>query len=178
MPRCSPWLLFGGMKCDQCDQLANIQITELRDGDLRTLSLCEDCARQHQALEVSAGFGLAELLAGLTGLSKDADPRLPEVKTICSTCGLHFEEFRQGGKFGCADCYPTFREPLRDLLRGIHGASRHVGLKPHEFSAVQVHKESICEANLDGLKRQLDAAIQQQDFELAIRLRDQIRGVE
>ena len=92
----------------------------------------------------------------------------------CSFCSSTLADFRATGRLGCAHCYEAFEGSLRDLLRRVHGNSRHIGRRyvaplpselPHVSSATELR---------DRLKR----AIEAEQFELAADLRDKLRGIE
>jgi protein arginine kinase activator len=92
----------------------------------------------------------------------------------CSFCQATLADFRATGRLGCAHCYETFETSLRDLLRRVHGNSRHIGRRyvaplpselPHVSSATELR---------DRLKR----AIEAEQFELAADIRDKLRGIE
>jgi protein arginine kinase activator len=94
--------------------------------------------------------------------------------TQCSFCQATLADFRATGRLGCAHCYETFETSLRDLLRRVHGNSRHIGRRyvaplptelPHVSSATELR---------DRLKR----AIEAEQFELAADIRDKLRGIE
>ena len=166
------------MKCDQCDQPATIHLTELNNGKLRSLNLCEQCAKQHNGFNKSINtVGLADLLSGISKSSTTPSSKRnqPFVKQ-CENCGLQFEELQQEGKFGCAECYPTFQRALGDMLRGIHGTVKHAGKKPILEIPVSPKIQSI--NTVTQLKAELDHAINSEDFETAIQLRDRIRELE
>lgn len=163
------------MNCDHCDQPASIHLTELHNGKLRSLNLCESCAKKNHSLNKSINpVGLADLLSGISNKTPSSKRNQPFAKQ-CEQCGLQFEELQQEGKFGCAECYPTFQRALGDMLRGIHGTEKHKGKKPVLETQFNRTAQST---NLEQLKIDLDNAIKSEDFEAAIELRDRIRELE
>ena len=91
----------------------------------------------------------------------------------CPNCGLTFEEFSRLGRFGCGQCYKTFRDKLQGLLRKIHGSSLHRGKLPPLLSEDgNVIKEK------ERLQEELQAAIRAEDFERAADIRDKINSLE
>ena len=81
-------------------------------------------------------------------------------------------DFRESGRLGCADCYRTFETALRDLLRRLHGSSRHLGERYAPPGAAAA--ESL-PATVTQLRTQLRLAVETENFELAAELRDQLR---
>jgi protein arginine kinase activator len=91
----------------------------------------------------------------------------------CPDCGMKFVEFRNGGRFGCPHDYETFSEDLIPLLEGVHGTVNHTGKIPkNQPKAKASHNE------LTNLRKKLQNAIDQEKYEEAAALRDQIRQLE
>ena len=67
----------------------------------------------------------------------------------------------------------AFGDELRDTIRSIHGNVKHLGRSPSKF-----RKNREKENELKDLKKQLKAAISNEDFENAALLRDKIRAME
>ena len=58
------------MQCDICGKKkATVHLTEIVDEQMSEMHLCEECARQ-KSVQMEQQFGLADLLAGLTDISK------------------------------------------------------------------------------------------------------------
>ena len=175
------------MKCNKCTKKATVHLTEIVDGKVMEMHLCEDCARE-QSHQMEQQFGLADLLAGLT----DFGTHVPDVQQQkisvmqCSACGLTYEDFRKFGRFGCAHCYISFKAALKALLKKIHGSSVHLGKQPMKImpleagvqAAVAPLPESAPVETVDLLREQLHEAIENEDFERAAALRDRIHAIE
>jgi len=161
------------MHCDICGKKkATVHLTEIVDEQMSELHLCEDCARE-KSVQMEQQFGLADLLAGLTDFGKQVKD-VEKVKLKCPNCGLTYDEFRKSGRLGCSQCYRSFQEYLVTLLKKIHGSSQHLGKAP--VNIPQSVKTKI--DSLQELRSQLLKAIQNENFEEAARLRDQIRELE
>ena len=173
------------MKCDKCAKKSTVHLTEIVDGKVVEMHLCEDCARQ-QSDQMDQQFGLADLLAGLTDFGKQVPDAAPKAGALaCPACGLTYEDFRKFGRFGCAACYGAFKPQLKTLLKKIHGSSVHLGKKidvpPEAAPAVLAAEAPAPEVPLDplgALRAQLQEAIRREDFEQAAALRDQIHLLE
>ena len=59
----------------------------------------------------------------------DVFPVYQDVKT-CPHCGRSYADFQKTGKFGCAQCYETFRAPVAATLKQIHQNTTHTGKLP------------------------------------------------
>ena len=106
---------------------------------------------------------------------KASSHHLTKKKTVsCPKCGLDLAGFQQIGKFGCAKCYETFKEYINPLVRKIHGADVHRGLRPGRKRAA---KGAPC-GELDALRRELQEAVEKEEYERAAQLRDRIRTLE
>ncbi len=160
------------MICELCKQAqATVHLTEIVNEQMTELHLCESCANQ-KGTQVESHFGLSDLLSGLADFSKTQEPE--EVTTkACPNCGMTYDDFRKVGRLGCADCYPAFKRSLASLLKRIHGSPIHLGKSP-----ARLVKPSKAKTELAALRRKLEKAIEQEEFEEAARLRDQIRQAE
>jgi protein arginine kinase activator len=161
------------MLCQNCQQReAKVQISKTENGQTNEVYLCEVCAKQTK--EVSFIFQpviVPEFLQALFGLN----PKLPEQPSekVCPKCGISFSKITQAGKLGCSTCYETFEAQLEPLLRRIHGGGQNVGKVPiRRGSAIKSRMEER------RLKERLQLLIQQENFEEAALVRDQIRKIE
>jgi protein arginine kinase activator len=155
------------MECQDCGERdAELQVTAIVDGEMRTLHLCGQCAADRGAPGLSATAPLADFLAQLGPDAPGGDP--------CPYCGIAEPEFRQSGRLGCSQCYAHFEPQLRSLLRRLHGSPQHVGKL--YMSAGSEAGDRV--AKLSAMRRRLKRAIETEDFELAAELRDRIHEAE
>jgi len=162
------------MQCEVCKQTqATVHLTEIVNDQMTELHLCEACANQKGA-QVESHFGLADLLSGLSDFGKTPETPEETVSKACPMCGMTYEDFRKVGRLGCAECYTTFKRSLGTLLKRIHGSPMHVGKSPIRL----IKSAKIAKSELLDLKRKLERAIENEAFEEAAKLRDQIRRVE
>lgn len=170
------------MQCQRCgERPAVIHLTQIVDNTHTEQHLCEACAAA-QGIQTEASlakFPVGDLLASL---GKGAAAQLPSagVEGRCPGCGATLQDFRTTGRLGCASCYRAFEAPLRTLLRRVHGASRHMG-EPYALPADMAARDDDARAgghDLRDLREQLQRAVEAENFELAARLRDEIRARE
>jgi protein arginine kinase activator len=165
------------MKSDVCGKNdATIHVTEIINGEVKELHICDDCAKSKGMIKNNKNFGLADFLAGLTdfGITPKDTQELEDFDLRCPKCGLSFEDFKRVGRLGCGECYDAFKDGLAPLLRKIHGSSRHAGNIPKEATNNgKIFKKT--DSNSD-LEEKLKTAINNEEFEEAARLRDLIRG--
>jgi len=162
--------------CDICGKPgAVVHLTQVVNNETRTSHLCEKCASAKgiQSAVSQPNLHLADFLAKMGGEGTLESGGLPDDLT-CPFCGLSTSDFKEVGRLGCPQCYPTFESYLRGLLRRIHGGTQHVGkvYLPPDPSISEREKR------LEALRRKLARAIDTEDFERAAELRDQIRTLE
>jgi protein arginine kinase activator len=164
------------MKCEHCGEKdAVIHLTQIVNNAVTTMHLCESCAAE-KGVETGAAvakFPLGDFLATLgkeTGA--EAGPG-----ASCPTCGATLQDFRQTGRLGCAACYVSFERPLRDLLRRLHGSTRHVG-RAYLEPEVAAKEGRAKRPTIEVLRQELKRAVEAENFELAAELRDRIRVLE
>jgi protein arginine kinase activator len=159
------------MDCQSChNKKATVHLTEIvGNKEKRELHLCEQCAQQHGA----TGMEIMGLISSAFGpAAKPATAEAPELK--CTTCGLAYAEFRSRGRLGCPQCYEVFQTALEPLLEKIHGQGKHVGKAPGGAPAGDRAREK----HVVSLRRQLQAAVKGENYELAAKLRDDLKKAE
>ncbi len=163
------------MQCDHCHERdAEIQLTEIEDGEMKTVWLCNECAAA-RGLAGPAAASKAPLADFLAQIGKSVDePSVAASAEPCPYCGTSSTDFRRTGRLGCPQCYPHFERQLRGLLRRIHGSTQHVG-KISLGEGIEAEDQL---ARLADLRRRLQRAIETEDFENAAVLRDEIRALE
>lgn len=164
------------MKCSNCNEReAVIHLTQVAD-QMVELHLCERCAAE-KGLETLGAVGknpLASYIAAMGQGLKDAIPASELGGFVCTRCGATLQDFRESGRLGCPDCYRTLGSPLKELLRRLHGATRHAG----ERYAMPGTAPESPERRVHGeLREQLRRAIEAENFELAAQLRDQLKDL-
>jgi protein arginine kinase activator len=158
-------------KCRRCAKTATLHITEVRDGQAAVVHLCESCARQYLdgMSGDGPGGGVSDLESKLEAVIADGR----ESPATCPECGIAFNEFRESGRFGCANDYVAFADELLPLLENIHEDSQHTGKRPR---SLLIGTEA--QAQLIRLRHELQLAVASENYEAAAQLRDQIAGLE
>ncbi len=166
------------MKCQNCDKTATIHITEITGGVPEELHLCEAHAREYltqgpigSQSATSIASALAQQIVG--GTTEDL-ARLDQ--QACPVCGITFYEFRSKGRFGCPHDYVFFEQQLEPLLLNIHGETQHKGKRPKTTQADDMKQEKLTE--LIRLRREMNEAVEAENYEQASELRDRIRSIE
>lgn len=176
------------MDCDLCTEKASIFLSHVAEGCVHKVNLCKTCADEHGATDTT-GFALVEMLDGMGKQEtlRPAAPADPEEPT-CASCGFTQTEFKKTGRFGCSDCYHTFDQGLDTLLEAMHKRTQHAGKIPSSFPQLPASDyapglpgPSMAPSpadKLSELKALLSKAVDEEDYEQAARVRDEISRLE
>ena len=165
------------MLCSQChERTAVVNLHQIADGEVVLLHLCERCAAE-KGVDSSSTLTKTPVGTFLASMGKGLDlptgGAVADGMTSCPACGATLDDFRETGRVGCAQCYKTFEVALRELLRRLHGSSRHFGerYRPSEIRNGRSVGARSCASSCG-------VAVEAEDFELAAELRDRLRVVE
>jgi len=161
------------MVCDNCKERdAVVHLTQIIDNAVTQLHLCEKCAAA-KGVETTVAMPKHPLAGLLQSAQQQATVALGDA-VKCNFCSATLRDFRSTGRLGCAHCYGAFETSLRELLRRVHGNSRHAGRR------YEPPKRELLEraTTLGELRDRLRRAIESEQFELAADLRDRIRVLE
>ncbi|MBL7016099.1 MAG: UvrB/UvrC motif-containing protein [Kiritimatiellales bacterium] len=153
------------MKCDLCEKEAVVHLTQVVNGEMREVHLCEEHAKE-QGIDINSPLSITDILMGLGEVKQGLEHQL---SPTCPRCGMARDEFRQTGRLGCPDCYKTFMAELAVAIKAMHHSTQHVGKIPAR-EGVQTRIKS----QIARLQKELEAAIAREDYEKAAQIRDQI----
>lgn len=156
------------MLCCICkEREARVFLTNIVGDKIQKVDLCEECAKQ-KGYEDGGAFSPADVLLGLGAAEIEQAAGGAELK--CPKCGFTQADFKKAGRLGCAECYATFAEGLEGLLKTMHKGTRHTGKIPQSLQ----QSRDLAE-RLKVLRKKLDKAVADEDFEQAANLRDEIK---
>ena len=159
------------MFCDVCgEKEANVHLTQMVNEDVKNLHLCESCAAA-SGLDVNSPMSLTDILLGLGGKKEEAGKALPD--RVCQVCQMHFSDFKKTSRLGCQRCYESFEEYLAPLMEGMQKGRQHVGKMPSRRAANPALPRSLL-----SLQGALRAAVAEENYEEAARIRDEISSYE
>ena len=168
------------MLCEKCKKNeARINLVKIINGEKQQIWLCEECAKNISnipflnSIPDGAGFPFQEILNGLLTGVENSKPRKQRIKPSCPTCGLTYDEFKKIKKVACSDCYSVFKEPIKAIIKNTYGEKVHKGRIPN-----RIHKEFFQRDKLKNLKQQLQILIEEEQYEKAAIIRDEIRQIE
>lgn len=164
-------LVFQVKKCHICGKRASISLTQIINGQVSELALCEDCAKKNGlfdpgTLTFAEKFFPEEFKARVDKLVRELTERVTDGESIggddvlvrCPACGFELPVFRKTGRLGCPTCYTVFAREL-----SLESAS-------DDSEQEEVDEKSRLEA-------ELREAIEREDYETAAQLRDRIRNL-
>jgi len=165
------------MQCQICNKHdATIHLTEIADGVRSEIHICEHCASE-QDIAVKSHIPINELLSNLLAV-QPSDAELSgaasEQELACPNCGFTLGQFRKEGTLGCPHDYDVFEKSLRPLIEKAHdGNTTHCGKVPSRAPG-----DTKKQMELLNLRQRLATAVQNEDYEQAAKLRDQIKQSE
>ena len=142
-------------------------MTQIVGDKMQKLDLCEDCAKA-KGVNDPTGFAMADLMLGL-GASQELESSAG-LELKCPRCGFSQADFKKSGRLGCPECYHTFADGLSGLLKTMHKGTRHVGKTPE---ALRQTRETT--DRLKQLQKRLAKAVEEENYESAAALRDEIK---
>ncbi|HSV99552.1 MAG TPA: UvrB/UvrC motif-containing protein [Sedimentisphaerales bacterium] len=139
------------------------------------MHICENCAAE-QGVASQSQMSINELLSHLLA-SQPSDEEIfgaSEKDLACPNCGFTLDRLRKEGSLGCPMDYSVFESALVPLIERAHnGKSTHCGKVP-----TKVPTDTRKFVELSSLRRQLEEAVKAEDYELAARLRDQMKKMQ
>ena len=157
------------MLCERCKQReANVHMVTTVNGATRESYLCSQCAAQAHVMPQP--FSAKQFL-GQWMPTQGA-------KLRCPACGTTLESLQRTGFVGCPGCYDIFADQIGPMLMAMHGTDRHIkehGMQSEQQAPVKTPAQKDPVA---ALKIRLEQAVQEERYEDAAQLRDQIRQVQ
>jgi protein arginine kinase activator len=178
------------MTCEICGKNATFFFKQTKNGYTVEKALCSECANKSGLSNPSSLFDAIQddFFGGLLTSFVNKEPKLVSTKS-CSGCGMTLGELLNGGKVGCAKCYTVFEKSLVPTIAKIHGNVVHCGKFPEAQTAEDLNYNEKGQSEpekaptsekeqIELLKKQLKIAVDDQEYELAAKLRDEIKSLE
>jgi len=162
-----------------------VHLTEIIKNVKSEVHLCETCAREIGLNSKLANFNLT-VPDMLSFLEVEEAGDLVDANR-CRGCGYTFLDYKKTGKLGCPECYRYLRSSLDPVVASYHGEKRHVGKMPLNYIEMKAPVRVLPDKNIKvaektdaiaDLKRKLAQAVEEERYEEAAVLRDQIRRGE
>lgn len=167
------------MLCQNCKKNeATTHIKRVINGEATQSHLCSACAQSlgYNNFFDDFSFNLPSLFSGFF---EDSMLALGENRLErCEMCGSSFDDIIKSGNVGCANCYEKFYSKLLPSIQRIHGRVKHAGSAPEATADVVVPKEKTTEEKITDMQKEMSKAIEEQNFERAAVLRDEIKKLK
>ena len=170
------------MKCSECNKRpATLYFSQIINGQKTEIKVCEICATKKGYINHSEEtYSLHDLLTGLfnfgpSQIDLQNEQIFKEIDELqCPKCNITFNDFQRIGKFGCASCYETFKVKLDSIFKRVHsGNTKHIRKRPKR-KGVHLHAKK----ELGALRKKLKQLIEEEEFEKAAVVRDEIKKLE
>ena len=195
--------MAGDQKCLKCGKPATHKITKIIGGKVRDIFVCDEHAKDvspYLQMTKPDQSKLVELLQHFLKQQESLASGAPKSRgeagegLACANCGLTYGAYRKTLLLGCSDCYGAFEPHLLDDLRKIHGATSQHPEQPTESKPIRISTvtddDTLAETlsaeaattvkaprpSLRDLEQAMRRAIEQEEFQEAAQLRDQIRA--
>lgn len=190
------------MLCDKCKKNeATVSIRTNINGVTKQQKLCRDCAQEEGVFESAfdtlpipnyvgqSAFSLPFSLAKVFGQLDPGQMTKTISFDVCPDCGRSIANFQEDGLFGCPTCYSHFRnwiEPMLDEIQGGHiqlevvggDGSRGIDLDTSISAEESGKSEPLENSPLSTLQVKLKDLVQQEKYEEAALVRDQIKAIK
>ncbi|HTL46750.1 MAG TPA: UvrB/UvrC motif-containing protein [Verrucomicrobiae bacterium] len=161
------------MNCNICgNNEATLHLTEIVNDHMVEVHLCENCA-QEKGSDFKTHFNVGELLTGLSHMDAMSLLGVEKPALKCEQCGLTYDDFGRTGRLGCPGCYGAFTKMLLPLIKRVQRSTQHTGKQPKNMP-----KSETAAYDLRVLQDRLRKSVENEHFEDAARLRDEIKTIE
>jgi protein arginine kinase activator len=157
------------MKCQSCGKKeATIKYYENINGIKKELHFCHECASK---------LGFTHFQDIFSPMFVPILDYIDENEIRCEKCGYTLDDYTKTGFFGCPECYNTFNDTLDELFLKIHGKNRHVKLREDKLKQNVTNKNEKIN-RIDFLKEKLRKLVEEEKYEDAALIRDEIKKIE
>jgi len=168
------------MKCQKCDKEATFNVAILTGPEPKELHFCDEHAQEYLNQPAVQGITVETLASVLAhgaarkmSIGKAAEELQELDQQTCPICGISFHDLRHQRHLGCPHDYDFFNKQIDALALNFHGEHKHTGKVP-----ARRHGNTQERMLLIKFRRDLEDAVQYEDYERASKLRDKIREIE
>lgn len=160
------------MKCDFCPKEATVHLTEIINGQIIEMHLCETCAKE-KGTDFTQPFSAADLFQTFSNVLNEPGLVQQSSQMVCSACGMTYADFSKSGRLGCEKCYESFKKVLLPLIKRVQRSVLHQGKRPAAGA-----ERGKAQLQIQRLQKQLEQCIETENFEQAAKIRDEIKKLE
>ncbi len=145
---------------------ATVRVELLSEKKQKPVFLCKSCSKEKNVIR--------------SLLEPDIEKHNYDEKTyqyrLCNSCGSTLADVIETKKLGCADCFFCFEKEIAILLskRAVHTEYTDTLPQTNEETKRE-HKEIV---NVHSLKKALEKAIVDENFEYAAKIRDTLKELK
>ena len=153
------------MICPRCKKReASVIVTQMINGQKKEYCICPHCAAELGLIH-GVMMNMSDFISDFVGKGVSAGEDI-----TCPVCGTTLTEFTKNSMLGCGSCYEAMAPQLDAVMKKMHGNTTHSGKCPksHRSAATLKHK-------ITQMKDEIAAAVQNEDYERAAFLRDEIK---
>ncbi len=164
------------MLCQNCHKkTASVFISSIINGQETRTYLCNDCAKNYTVFKFKDPFSIKDIMNKFDTSEECCVSSEEEnnIDIVCSNCYSTYNEYRETGKVGCSQCYKFFEKELKPILKNVYGYEEYIGKIPKRNNNGRYINEEM-----RMLKEDLNIAIEKEEYEMAAKIRDKIRGLE
>ncbi|MBU2458300.1 MAG: UvrB/UvrC motif-containing protein, partial [Planctomycetes bacterium] len=97
---------------------------------------------------------------------------------VCPECGITMEQFRKQALLGCPKDYDVFESDLKEVIEKTQDNNlTHKGKIPAQIQNSSNAKPEN-QDKIEELQKQLSQAVEKEDYELAAKIRDQLKELQ
>ena len=155
--------------CSSCKKDCTVHLTQIINGKVNNVDMCEHCPHT-KSFNNDENINLMDFLINMnSGSITNSNPRKGNA---CPECGMGEQAFKKTLRFGCMVCYQVFEPQLKLILSQTQKLGKHSGKIPTMYQDREVLRQKI-----QGLKEQLEEAVNREDYEKAAQLRDDLSSL-
>ena len=170
------------MLCENCKKnQATVHMKGFINGAVTELHFCQECSINMVNME--SPISLENIFKGILESVQSMGPiqmgpltnrQAPNnVPGPCKVCALTYEQFKSIGKLGCEACYQAFPKEIEALFKNVQGSTHHEGKFPKRSGSTALQQREV-----GKLRSILKKAVEEENYEEAAKLRDQIKSLE
>lgn len=159
------------LSCDVCGKPANVHLTQVMNGQMVQIHLCESCAHK-QGLTILKEF-LAKQFSGELHQAKIYKTSKSRFSSqTCPKCHYNAHLLKKSKRLGCAECYQHIPN-IAKYVDQSHKKTIYRGkCPPNILQRQNAHKQIL------SLEQQMRLAVNEERYEDAANHRDELKKVK
>lgn len=151
-----------------CSNPKNLLITNLLNGSSENINICQCCMFQNK----SDPFFPPNYVNLINIIDEIVEKKIEK----CQNCNLRFSDIIQKARYGCPDCYKTFKEQSINIFKKCQVSNKHLGKIPKDWEKKFLLSNSAIQIAL--LNEQLGKAVAEEQYEEAALIHKKIKEIQ